>query len=81
MEIGIRLDDSVLTKGLNQDDVLAVEGDTVFAVRIPPCECLIVRIDPHHPGNDGEGVLRDREPPCAAVSGEKKRELHHHAVQ
>ncbi len=49
VEIGIRLDDSVLTKGVNQDDVLAVEGDTVFAVRIPPCECLIVRIDPHHP--------------------------------
>ena len=49
VELGIRLDDSVLTKGLRQDDVLAVEGDTVYAVRIPPCEILIVRIDPRHP--------------------------------
>ena len=49
VELGVRLDDSVLTKGLRQDDVLAVEGDTVYAVRIPPCEILIVRIDPRHP--------------------------------
>lgn len=38
-----------LQRGLRQDDVLAVEGDTVYAVRIPPCEILIVRIDPRHP--------------------------------
>lgn len=49
VEIGIRLDDSVLTRGLNQGDVLAVEGNTVFVVRIPPCEGLVVRIDSHHP--------------------------------
>lgn len=48
VEIGIRLDDSVLMRGLNQDDVLAVEGDTVLAVNIPPCEVIIVRIDAHH---------------------------------
>ena len=70
VEIGIRLDDSVLTRGLNQDDVLAVEGDTVFAVRIPPCECLIVRIDPHRPRcvtRSGTAMRR--------CSGERKREL------
>lgn len=49
VEIGIRLDDSVLTRGLNQGDVLAAEGDTVFAVRIPPCEGIVIHIDPHHP--------------------------------
>ena len=27
IEIGIRMDDSILTRGLKQDDVLAVEGD------------------------------------------------------
>lgn len=48
VEIGIRLDDSVLTRGLNQDDVLAVEGNTVFAVNIPPCKAIIVHIDEHH---------------------------------
>ena len=34
VDIGINLDDSVLVRGLNQDDVLAVEGDTVIAVNI-----------------------------------------------
>lgn len=48
-EIGIRLDDSVLTRGLNQNDVLAVEGDTVYAVNIPPCEVIEVTVDEHHP--------------------------------
>ena len=48
-ERGIRLDDSVLTRGLNQDDVLAVEGDTVYAVNIPPCEAILVHVDAHHP--------------------------------
>ncbi|MGN0355649.1 MAG: urease accessory protein UreE [Muricoprocola sp.] len=47
-EVGIRLDDSVLTRGLNQDDVLAVEGDAVLAVNIPPCEAIIIHIDEHH---------------------------------
>ncbi len=47
-ELGIRLDDWVLTKGLNQDDVLGVEGDTVYAVNIPACEAIIVKVDAHH---------------------------------
>lgn len=38
-EVGIRLDNDILTKGLNQDDVLGVDGDTVVAVNIPPCRC------------------------------------------
>ena len=48
-EVGIRLDDSVRTRVLNQDDVLAVEGDTVYAVNIPPCEVIVVTVDKHHP--------------------------------
>ena len=45
-ELGIRLDDSVLTRGLNQDDVLAVEGDTVYAVNIPLMRGLQLAIVP-----------------------------------
>lgn len=48
VEMGIRLDDFVLTRGLKQDDVLAVEGDTVFAVNIPSCEAIVVHIDEQH---------------------------------
>ena len=33
-EVGIRLDNDILTKGLNQDDVLGVDGDTVVAVNM-----------------------------------------------
>ena len=49
VEIGIRLDDSILTRGLKQDDVLIAEGDTVYAVNIPPCRAIIIRIDAGHP--------------------------------
>ena len=69
-ELGIRLDDSVLTRGLNQDDVLAVEGDTVYAVNIPPCEVIVVTVDEHHPhmvakvcyeiGNEPMRVMLDK---------------------
>jgi len=47
-EIGIRLGNEILTKGLNQDDVLAMEGETVIAVNIPPCKVIAVTTDHHH---------------------------------
>ena len=49
VEIGIRLDDSILSRGLNQDDVLGVDGNTVFAVNIPPCKAIVIRVDAFHP--------------------------------
>ncbi|MDO5422359.1 MAG: urease accessory protein UreE [Eubacteriales bacterium] len=48
-EVGIRLDDSILTRGLSQGDVLGVEGDTVIAVNIPPCKAILIWVDPFHP--------------------------------
>lgn len=44
-DIGISLGNEILTKGLNQDDVLGVDGDTVIAVNIPPCEALVMTVD------------------------------------
>lgn len=44
VDIGINLDDSVLVRGLNQDDVLAVEGDTVIAVNIEECEAIEITV-------------------------------------
>ena len=48
-EVGIRLDNDILTKGLNQDDVLGVDGDTVVAVNIPPCDVIVAKVAENHP--------------------------------
>lgn len=48
-EVGIRLDNDILTKGLNQDDVLGVDGDTVIAVNIPPCDVIVAKVAENHP--------------------------------
>jgi len=48
-EIGIRLDDSILTRGLRDGDVLYRSGNRVIAVSVPPCEVIVIRIAPDHP--------------------------------
>ena len=40
-EVGIRLDDSVLTRGLFQDDVIYADEKLVIAVNTPPCEVIV----------------------------------------
>jgi urease accessory protein len=49
VEIAIRLGDEALSRGLRQDDVLAVEGKKVYAVDVPAFEVLVIRVDSHHP--------------------------------
>lgn len=41
-EIAMRFADDILTRGLRQDDVLAVDGDIVVAVNIMPCPVLVI---------------------------------------
>jgi len=45
-EVGIRLDDSVLTRGLFQDDVIYSDENMVIAVNTPPCEVIEVSLKP-----------------------------------
>lgn len=47
-ELGIRLDNEILTKGLNQDDVLYEGEDYVIAVDIPPCEVIRITAEARH---------------------------------
>ena len=47
-EVGIRLDDSVLTRGLFQDDVIYSDENLVIAVNTPPCEVIEVSLKPGH---------------------------------
>lgn len=44
-DIGINLDDYILTRGLCQDDVLAVIDDVVVAVNILKCEAIQITVE------------------------------------
>lgn len=41
-DIGIRMDDSILTSGLYQDDVIYADKERVITVNTPPCEVIRV---------------------------------------
>jgi len=47
-EVGIRLDDSVLTKGMNEGDVLYADDDLIIVVYLAPCEVIQVQVAEDH---------------------------------
>lgn len=47
-ELGIRMDDSILTRGLYQGDVLYADDEKIIAVNTPPCEVIRVSLTPGH---------------------------------
>ncbi|HIX29885.1 MAG TPA: urease accessory protein UreE [Candidatus Blautia stercoravium] len=47
-EVGIRLDDSVLTKGIRTGDILWQEGDALLAAKILPCKVIEVKLAKGH---------------------------------
>jgi urease accessory protein len=47
-DIALRLGDEILKQGLRQDDVLGINGDTIYVVDIPPFEALVIHVDPAH---------------------------------
>lgn len=44
-EIGIRMDDSVLARGLLQDDVIYMDESLIIAVNTPPCEVIDISFE------------------------------------
>ena len=48
IEVGIKLDHDILTRGLRQGDVLAINEDNVIAVNIPKDKALVVKVDDTH---------------------------------
>ncbi len=48
IEVGIKLDNDILTRGLRQGDVLAINGDNVISVNIPKDKALVVKVDDTH---------------------------------
>ncbi|HIS81762.1 MAG TPA: urease accessory protein UreE [Candidatus Scatomonas merdavium] len=47
-EVGIRMDDSVLTEGLYDGKVIYMDDGLVIAVHTPPCEVIRVTVKPDH---------------------------------
>ena len=48
IEVGIKLDNDILTRVLRQGDVLAINEDNVIAVNIPKDKALVVKVDDTH---------------------------------
>lgn len=48
IDIGIKLDNDILTRGLRQGDILAINKDNVIAVNIPKDKALVVKVDNTH---------------------------------
>ena len=47
-EVGIRMDDSVLSRGLFQGDVIYADEEVVIAVSTPPCEVIEISLSEGH---------------------------------
>lgn len=47
-EIGIRMDDSILTRGLYEGDIIYVEDRLAIVVHTPSCEVIKITICPDH---------------------------------
>ena len=47
-EVGIRMDDSILARGLYQDDVIYADNEKLVVVNTPPCEVIRVSLTPGH---------------------------------
>ena len=48
IEVGIKLDNDILTRGLRQGDILAIDNDNVIAVNIPKDKALVIKVDDDH---------------------------------
>lgn len=49
-EVGIRMDNKILTRGLKQDDVLYMDENLLIAVNIPPDEAIVISVSEDHSG-------------------------------
>ena len=48
-DVGISLGNEILTRGLNQDDVLYADDKKVIAVNIPACDAICAKVREDHP--------------------------------
>ena len=48
-EVGIRLDDTVLSRGLYEGDILYLDKERALVVHTPKCMVIRVKVDENHP--------------------------------
>ncbi|MCD8133076.1 MAG: urease accessory protein UreE [Clostridiales bacterium] len=48
-DVGIRMDNDILSRGLNQDDVIYADEEKVIAVNIPACDAIRAVVHQDHP--------------------------------
>ena len=48
IEVGIKLDNDILTRGLRQGDILAINENSVIAVNIPKDKALVIKVNDKH---------------------------------
>lgn len=48
-EVGIRLDDTVLSRGLYEGDILYLDKEWALVVHTPKCMVIRVKVDENHP--------------------------------
>lgn len=48
IEVGIKLDNDILKRGLRQGDVLAINEDSIIAVNIPKDKALVIKVNDIH---------------------------------
>ena len=48
IEVGIKLDNDILTRGLRQGDILAINENSVIAVNIPKDKALVIKVNDNH---------------------------------
>lgn len=73
-EVGIRMDDSVLARGLYQDDVIYADETKLVVINIPPCEVIRVSFEPGHEKMAAK-VCYEIETDMRRFSGEKMPHL------
>ena len=57
-EVGIRMDDSILARGLYQDDVIYADDEKLVVVNTPPCEVIRVSLTPGHEKMSAKSVTK-----------------------
>ena len=63
------MDDSILARGLYQDDVIYADDEKLVVVNTPPCEVIRVSLTPGHEKNVCKSLLRNRKQTCTAFLG------------
>ena len=65
-EVGIRMDDSILSRGLYQDDVIYADDEKLVVVNTPPCEVIRVTLIPGHEKMSAKVCYENWKPSCTA---------------